>query len=128
MSRGDSPAHHEQHLEIALKILRQKGMQGGPQAGSEELVSLLRSGAAVDLPGERRLAVGVLRADSPYVGKTVADSTAQLAAEGNTVVSVIRGEHMLAPRPDLTFTKGDRLILVANPGDLERAWHHMTRW
>ena len=147
-NRGDSPAHHVKHLEIALKILREQGMRGsadagsggasggesrngstiGPDSGSEALVSLLRSGAAVELPGERRLAVGVLRADSPFAGKTVADSAAQLEAEGITVVSVIRGEHMLAPRPDLTFTKGDRLILVAKTGELERAWKHMTRW
>jgi CIC family chloride channel protein len=127
-NRGDSPAHHEKHLEIALKILRDKGMRSGPDQGADELVSILRSGAAVELPGERRLAVGVLRADSPFVGKTIAENSAQLEAEGMTVVSVIRGEHMLAPRPDLTFTKGDRLILVANPGDLERAWGHMTRW
>jgi CIC family chloride channel protein len=127
-NRGDSPAHHEKHLEIALKILRDKGMSGGSDQGSDELLSILRSGAAVNLPGERRLAVGVLRADSPFVGKTIAESAAQLEAEGMTVVSVIRGEHMLAPRPDLTFTRGDRLILVAKPGDLERAWTHMTRW
>lgn len=135
-NRGDSPAHHEIHLEIALKILREKGMRGnadagsgdGSDAGSEALVSLLRSGAAVELPGERRLAVGVLRADSPFVGKTVGESAVQLEAEGMTVVSVIRGEHMLAPRPDLTFTKGDRLILVAKAGELEHAWKHMKRW
>ncbi len=103
-------------------------MRNGSDEGSGELLSILRSGAAVDLPGERRLAVGVLRADSPFVGTTIAESTAQLELEGMTVVSVIRGEHMLAPRPDLMFTQGDRLIIVAKPGDLERAWTHMTRW
>jgi CIC family chloride channel protein len=128
MNRGDSPAHHEKHLEIALKILRDKGGPGGADGSPHELVSLLRSGAAVDLPGDRRLAVGVLRADSPFVGRTVAESAAQLEAEGMTVVSLIRGEHMLAPRPDLTFTKGDRLILVAKSGDLARAWAHVSPW
>jgi CIC family chloride channel protein len=127
-NRGDSPAHHEKHLEIALKILREKGMSGAPDANSDELVSLLRSGAAVDLPGHRRLAVGVLRADSPFVARTVAESSAQLEAEGITVVSLIRGEHMLAPRPDLTFIAGDRLILVAGAGDLARTWTHVAPW
>ena len=127
-SRRFTGAPHEKHLEIALKILRDKGMSGESDQSSAELLSILRSGAAVNLPGERRLAVGVLRAESPFVGQTVAESTIQLEAEGMTVVSVIRGAHMLAPRPDLTFTTGDRLILVANPGDLERAWVHMTRW
>jgi CIC family chloride channel protein len=127
-NRGDSPAHHEKHLEIALKILREKGMSGAPDANSDELVSLLRSGAAVDLPGHRRLAVGVLRADSPFVARTVAESSAQLEAEGITVVSLIRGEHMLAPRPDLTFIAGDRLILVAGAGDLARTWMHVAPW
>jgi Trk K+ transport system NAD-binding subunit len=35
---------------------------------------------------------------------------------------------MLAPHPELIFGKGDRLIVVAKPGDLERAWRHMSRW
>lgn len=128
MNRGDSPAHHEKHLEIALKILRDKGMSGGPLTSSGELVSLLRSGAAVDLPGERRLAVGVLRVDSPFVGRTVGASAAQLETEGMTVVALIRGEHMLAPRADLTFTAGDRLILVVKAGELEHAWRHVSPW
>ena len=111
-----------------MKILRDKGMPGDSDAPPDELISLLRSGAAVDLPGKRRLAVGVLRTDSPFVGKTVAESLAQLEAEGMSVVSVIRGEHMLAPRPDLRFTAGDRLILVATSGALERAWKHVAPW
>ncbi|MFI5231285.1 MAG: chloride channel protein [Gemmatimonadales bacterium] len=127
-NRGDSPAHHEKHLEIALKILREKGMQGGAPDSPDALVSLLRSGAAVELPGDRRLAVGVLRADSPFVGKTIGESKELLEADHMTVVAVIRGEHMLAPRPDLVFTAGDRLLLVAAAGQLVHAWRHVSPW
>jgi chloride channel protein, CIC family len=127
-SRGDSPAHHEKHLEIALKILREKGMSNMPADGTVDPVSLLRSGAPAELPGGRSLMVGVLRPESSFKNKTVADCADQLAAEGLSVIAVIRGEHMVAPRPDLTFTAGDRLILVVNDGALERAWAHVSPW
>ncbi len=127
-NRGDSPAHHEKHLEIALKILREKGLHGESPESSDAFVSLLRSGAAVELPGQRRVAVGVLRADSPLVGKTVGESMALLDADHMTVVSIIRGEHMLAPRPDVVFTAGDRLLLVASAGQLVHAWRHVSPW
>ncbi len=127
-NRGDSPAHHEKHLEIALKILREKGMGDSVGAEMSELVSLLRSGAPVDLPGERKLVVGVLRAESPFAERTIGDSAPLLAAEGLNVIAIIRGEHMLAPQPELVFTAGDRLILVVNGADSGRAWKHVAPW
>ncbi|MGH7654528.1 MAG: chloride channel protein [Gemmatimonadaceae bacterium] len=127
-NRGESPAHHEKHLEIALKILREKGMHAGPAENADQLVSLLTSGSAAELPGDRRLAVGVLRADSPFAGKLISASMAELEAERLTIIAVMRGEHMLAPRQDVVLTAGDRLILVMAAGDLPRAWVHMSPW
>ena len=127
-NRGDSPAHHEKHLEIALKILREKGMHGASPEGAADLVSVLRSGAAVELPGDRRMAVGVLRPDSPLVGKTIGESGGLLDADQMTVVAVIRGEHMLAPRSDVAFAAGDRLVLIAAAGEIPHAWRHVSPW
>ncbi len=127
-SRADSPAHHEKHLEIALKILRERGISNVPAGDPLDPLALLRSGVPAELPGERKLVVGVLRAASPFANKSVAESEAPLAAEGMNVIAVIRGEHMLAPRPDLSFAGGDRLVLVVDAGAIERAWRHISPW
>jgi CIC family chloride channel protein len=128
MSRGDSPAHHEKHLEIALKILRERGLADATTNGTIDPLSLLSNGAPADLPGGRKLVVGVLRHDSPFSNRSVEESERELDKEGMSVMVVIRGEHMLAPRPDLVFADGDRLILVAADASLARVWAHVDPW
>ena len=127
-SRADSPAHHAKHLEIALQILRERGTPVDGGSDSPALVDALQSGTPVVLPGGRKLIVGVLRAESPLAGHTVLQSGDALGADGITLISVIRGEHMLAPRPDLSFAAGDRLVLVVPEGDHEAVWKHVTPW
>ncbi len=127
-SRADSPAHHEKHLEIALKILKQKSLPNLSETAQFDLVSLLRSGAPAELPGERRLVVGVLKPESSLASRTVAENEASLGELGMSIISIIRGEHMLAPRPDLTLTAGDRLIVVVGAAELNGVWAHITQW
>ncbi len=127
-SRADSPAHHTRHLEIALRILREKGLRDVSGAGEVDLLTLIRSGIPVELPGDRRLVVGVLRAESPLVGTSVAETAAVFERDGIAIVAVIRGEHMLAPRTDLVLQSADRAILVARAGELGEIWSNFTPW
>jgi CIC family chloride channel protein len=127
-NRGDSPAHHEKHLEIALKILRERGLTDAPAGDLVDPLSVLSGGLPHDLQGGRKLVVGVLRPDSRFANRSVAENDAGLTEEGITVIGIIRGEHMLAPRPDLIFTPGDRLILVAADSSLARMRTHVNPW
>src|SRR5207302_5915076 len=68
-TRADSPAHHSEHLRIALRILKERRVLNPADVGQVDLLSLLRAGIPVELPGDRRLVIGVLRPDSPYRGK-----------------------------------------------------------
>jgi CIC family chloride channel protein len=125
-SRGDSPAHHTQHLEIALRILREKHPVRIEQLGEIDLVTLLRSGIPVELPDDFRLFVGVLRKDSPLAGTTVSASGRAVAGEGTNILGILRGDHMIAPRADVVLTEGDRIIVLAR-GDVSlRA--HLDPW
>jgi CIC family chloride channel protein len=114
-NRADSPAHHTEHLRIALRILEQHRQPLPANIGRLSLVGLLRSGIPVDLPGDRRLTVATVPPNSPLVGHA-ADGQRRLndAAE---VIGILRGERMLPPRPDLGLEAGDRLILVMAPTD-----------
>ena len=124
--RTDSPAHHTEHLEIALRILGQRGI-ASPLRGRLDLLTLLRSGTPVELPDDRRLTVGVLRADSPLVRKTVGGDGGAFDTE-TRVIAIIRGEHMIGVRPDTVLDAGDRLILVTTSEGLDRLRPHVDSW
>ncbi len=127
-SRADSPAHHTQHLEIALRILRDHQFQDVPSVGEIDLVSLLRSGIPVELAGDRRLVVGVLLPDSPYVGTTVAVSGRQLGGGDANIIAILRGEHMTVPNAKMRFGAGDRLILVVSAAHLDEVHRVLAPW
>ena len=123
--RADSPVHHTEHLEIALRILEQ-GQLSRPLRGRLDLLTLLRSGTPVELPDDRRLTVGVLKADSALVHQAVSHSG---TLTGDTrIIGVIRGEHMIGVRPDTVLEAGDRLIAVTTPLGLERLKEHVDSW
>ena len=127
-SRADSPAHHSHHLEIAMRILRQHQPQDVTSVGEIDLVSLLRSGIPVELAGDRRLIVGVLRPGSPYVGTTVAVSGRQLGGGDANIIAILRGEHMTVPNAKMLFEAGDRLILVASAAHLDEVRRDLAPW
>jgi CIC family chloride channel protein len=126
--RADSPSHHSEHLEIALRILEQRQIAKPMLTGQRlSLVNLLRSGIPVSLGAERRLTVGVVRDGSPLIGRAVGAEGGQLDAD-TSVITIIRGEHMMAVRPDTVLEKGDRVILVTTTAGLERIAPQIDSW
>lgn len=126
-NRADSPAHHTEHLRIALRILKDRQVLNPADVGRFDLVSLLRSGIPVELPGERLLTIGVLRPDSTFVGQALGAEEVLLAGD-TSVIGIIRGERMLPPRPDTALVAGDRLILLTTRAALERLRPHLDKW
>ena len=127
-SRGESPAHHTEHLRIALQILREQSLTKLEDLGNLDLVSLLRSGVAVDIGEGRELSVGILRPDSPFVGSTIAQSGRDLAGDGTNIIAILRQERMLGPRPDLVLEAGDRLLLVSGVAGTDARGRHLDSW
>jgi CIC family chloride channel protein len=126
-SRGDSPAHHERHLEIALQILRAKSLSTY-DSNDEALLGAMRVGATAPLTGDRKLFIGRLRSASFASGRSIADSSGSLTAAGLQVLAVLRDEHMVAPRPDLVLRAGDGVILVIEPGAEQHASALASPW
>jgi len=127
-SRADSPAHHSHHLEIAMRILREHQPQDLKTVGELDLVTLLRSGIPVELTAHRKLVVGVLRPDSPYVATTVAVSGRQLGGGDANVIAILRGERMVVPNAKTQFEAGDRLILVVSAEGAESLRRDLEPW
>jgi chloride channel protein, CIC family len=126
-TRADSPAHHAEHLRIALRLLKERRVLDPSDVGQLDLLSFLRAGIPVELPGDRRLLIGVLRPDSPLVGRPASADGASL--EGNTrIFAIIRGEHMMVPGPNTALEAGDRLLLVTAASDMDWLKQHMDKW
>jgi CIC family chloride channel protein len=126
-TRADSPAHHAEHLRIALRLLKERRVLDPADVGQLDLLSFLRAGIPVELPNDRRLLIGVLRPGSPLVGRPASADGAGL--EGNTrIFAIIRGEHMTVPGPNAVLEAGDRLLLVTAASDMERLKQHMDKW
>ena len=130
-SRADSPAHHAQHLAIALQLLREREpgeFTGLASVGAIDLVSLLRAGVPVELPDGRRLMVGVLRADSKHVNRALTSAACQLDGTDTRVIAILRGEHVTAPNSSTTLEAGDRLVLIAQAGATDELRADLDPW
>jgi CIC family chloride channel protein len=124
-TRGDSPAHHTRHLEVALRLLRQRETPDYSGLGEVDLVSLLRSGIPVELPGDRRMVAGMLRPESALVGTTIRESGRALGAGTANIIVMMRAERLLAPQADTELRAGDRLVLVVDAGALRELGEHL---
>ena len=118
-ARADSPAHHNRLLGVALQILREQHPRELRNLGELDLVDLLRTGLPVDIGSGLRIFTGVLRATSPFVGTTVAESGRALAGPHTNIIGIMRGAETLTPGPQTVLTAGDRLVLVTDAGSVE---------
>ena len=112
--RADSPAHRAEHVRIALRLLEQGKIALPPQVTHLHLAALLQSGLALDLPDGSQLIAGVLRPDSPWVGKQIQSRALSGPIAGATIIAVLRGKSVLAARPDTILQPGDRLLVIAS--------------
>ncbi|HEY2896071.1 MAG TPA: chloride channel protein [Gemmatimonadaceae bacterium] len=127
-ARAASPAHQTQHLMTALHMLREQAPRDLSAVGELDLVALLRSGLAVDLPGERRLFAGALKPDSPVVGTTVGASGRKLDGGNANIVALVRDEQIIVPTATTVLQPGDRLVVVTSEKRLQQLRENLESW
>jgi len=113
-TRQDSPAHYMEHIRVALHLLGRRNLPLTDQLGHLDLLRLLRSKIHFDLPGGRQLTMGLIKDDSPIVGKTIRMLYQRLNNSDFEIVAVMRREHVLLPHPDTLLEPKDRVILIAS--------------
>jgi CIC family chloride channel protein len=113
--QADSPAHRAENVRIALRLLDQGKISLPPQVNHLHLAALLQSGLALDLPDASQLMVGVLRPESPWVGKQIQSRNLTGALGDTKMVAVLRGKSVLLARPETVLQPGDRLLMIAPP-------------
>ena len=110
--RADSPAHHAEQLQIALRLLDQGKITLPPQITHLHLVALLQSGLALDLPDGSQLMIGVLRPESPWVGKSIQARILKESTVRPEILAILRGKSVMPARPETVLQPGDRLLSI----------------
>ncbi len=113
--RADSPSHRAEQVETAVRLLDSGNIPLPADMSHLHLAALLESGVALDLPDGSQLTVGVVRPDSPWVGKQIQSRPASDVLAHTRIASIVRGTTVLLARPDTILQPGDRLLIVVQP-------------
>ncbi len=124
--RADSPAHHLEHLEAAIHLLDKRRVSVPDTMSHLDLRALLASGIALDLPDGRRLALGILKPQSPYVGKSIQEAFPLDGQEDLEIVAVFRQGHTLLPHSGLVLKAADRLLVLTTEELWKRLESHLA--
>ena len=123
--RADSPAHHVEHLLIAMDLLDKRRITPTTVIGHLDLLSLLESGVAVDLSEGKQLTIGVLKPESPWIGTPIRQALEKLEDEVE-IVAVHRNDEMLLPHPDTCLQKKDKIFAITTPAAKDRLSKHLA--
>jgi CIC family chloride channel protein len=113
--RADSPAHHRDNICIALNLMCEPWSSGSQSVCHLDLLDLLNSGVAVNLAQGKKLTIGVLKPESPWVGQPIGAKCRASLGPGNEIIAVLRGERLLLPHDDTPLQSGDHLLTIVSP-------------
>lgn len=112
--RAQSPARYEENVQLALDLLGTHQIPQAAKIGHLDLVALLDAGIPVQLPGGKKLDIGLLRPQSTLVGQTI-QSCYKAADDGNfEVIAVLRAGEIILPTPDAVLQENDRLLVIGS--------------
>jgi CIC family chloride channel protein len=114
IARSESPAHQVEHLESALHMLAMHNVTMPKTTKPIDLRALLASGVPIHLPDEKLIVIGVLKANSSFVGKEWQYTSELQDTDRFELVAVFRQGHTILPHSTLAFQAGDRLLCLAD--------------
>ena len=120
-----SPAHRADQVRATLRMMREGRFSLSEAVGHLDLLSLLNSGVPVDLPDDKQLVSGKLKADSECVGRPIGAGCLGRQGSGMETVAVFRRGETLLPHSGETYQAGDEILLVADATARERVLRHL---
>ena len=117
-SRADSPAHHVEHLEIALRLLRERRVAIPETISHLDLRSLLASGLPVDLPDGKQMILWTVPSKSLHIDRPIQEALSVTDPDELEIVALFRLGHTLLPHGELELQAGDQVLAIASP----QAW------
>jgi CIC family chloride channel protein len=122
--RGDSPAHHVEQLEDALRLVQQRQVVSPRPLGRLELGALLEAGVAVGIGAGQEFVLARPRTHSPWIGQPVLGERVGEAG-GAQIVAVLRKQRLLVPDAHTTLEANDELVLVLGGGGWAEVGEHL---
>ena len=107
--RAHSPAHHAEHLRLALEQLQRRRVPLPEKMQHVQLVALLKSGIPVVLGDDRLLTLEMVTADSPRLALPALEHE----MDGPRPVLLIRNGRVLIPADAKKVELGDELLLIS---------------
>jgi hypothetical protein len=124
-NRADSPAHHTEHLCMALDFMCKPRLSDPSMLCHLDLVNLLQSGVPVDLGREKQLMIGVLQLESPWVGKPISSGCQKDLENEMEIIAILRDGQILMPYPDMLLKAEDRILAITSPHLKKRLERHL---
>jgi CIC family chloride channel protein len=123
--RQNSPAHHLEHIQLGLTLLKEAELPKGGQLGHIDVLRLLRLGVMFDLPEHKQFTMALLREDSPYAGQTVQTLYQDVGEKDFEVAAIVRNGQLLTPHLDTQMQDGDSLLVIASQAALAKLAEHV---
>jgi chloride channel protein, CIC family len=114
-TRADSPALYLENIQLALRLLARRDTALAGEIGRIDLLRMLRSRVRFELPGDRELALGEVKPNSPIAGQTIQELYQQLANYQFDIIAVMRREHVLLPHGKTILQPNDKPVYIAAP-------------
>ena len=76
-------------------------------------------GISMSRPDGKQLNIGVLKKDSPWVGKPFTQSNLNNYENEIEVIAVLREGHVIFPTTDNILKEGEQILIVSSPQSLE---------
>jgi len=125
-SRAQSPAHYVEHVQAAMSLLNERKIALPSDINHLDLYSILASGIPLDLPDGKQLNIGVLKKESPWVGKPFNPSYLDKYKNEIEIIAVLRKGHVIFPTTDSILTAGEQMLIVSSPQTWEWLKEHIV--
>ena len=74
----------------------------------------------MDLAQGKKLTIGVLKPESPWVGQPIGAKCRESLGPENEIIAVLRGGKLLLPHNDTHLQSGDHLLTIVSPDATEK--------
>jgi CIC family chloride channel protein len=126
-SRADSPAHHLEHVRVALRLLGKRQIPMPTAIDPVNLVVLLASGIPVDLSDGKTFLMGTLLSKSPWVGQVPCSGHFMDCFDDVEIVAILRQGDVLLPDSDTKLAANDQLVIVTSAPATGRLGEHLAQ-
>jgi chloride channel protein, CIC family len=113
-SRGDSPAHHAEHLKVAINLLRNGQVPSSVVGERLNLLGLLEKGIELDLGDGQKLDIIQLSYEDPCLGDSFRSVCMLKKLGTNENVAMIRQGKIYLPDAEETLHPGDKILALVS--------------